>query len=189
MTWWQCQSLISQRVLHTDLRQLCKKSENFCVSAMTALELTSCFIFVNLLTLLSYTLFSRMFWLCSFLRQYVRIQISFDTCKVYRYSDLIKSIISYVVQWSLNCIVNACFKNVRLNHLRLAWTWASCLHSIKLNTQDEKKSIVKNETVFTCLQDWSIEMNYFIILIRHTSLKIDSEDAELIFAYLQMSWL
>lgn len=156
---------------------------------MTALELTSCFIFVNLLTLLSYTLFSRMFWLCSFLRQYVRIQISFDTCKVYRYSDLIKSIISYVVQWSLNCIVNACFKNVRLNHLRLAWTWASCLHSIKLNTQDEKKSIVKNETVFTCLQDWSIEMNYFIILIRHTFLKINSEDAELIFVYLQMSWL
>ncbi len=156
---------------------------------MTALELTSCFIFVNLLTLLSYTLFSRMFWLCSFLRQYVRIQISFDTCKVYRYSDLIKSIISYVVQWSLNCIVNACFKNVRLNHLRLAWTWVSCLHSIKLNTQDEKKSIVKNETVFTCLQDWSIKMNYFIILIRHTFLKINSEDAELIFVYLQMSWL
>ncbi len=75
---------------------------------------------------------------------------------------------------------------MQLNHLRLAWTWVSCLHSIKLNTQDEKKSIVKSETVFTCLQDQSIKMNYFIILIRHTSLKIDSEDAELIFAYLQL---
>ncbi len=153
---------------------------------MTALELTSCFIFVDLLTLLSYTLFPRMFWLCSFLRRYVGIQVSFDTCKAYRYPDLIKSITSYVVQWSLNCIVDACFKNVRLNRLRLAQTRASCLHPVKLNTQDEKESIVKSETVFTCLQDWSVEMNYFIILIRHTFLKTDSEDAELIFAYLQM---
>ncbi len=35
------------------------------------------------------------------------------------------------------------------NIFRLARTWVSCLHSIKLNTQDGKKSIVKSETAFS----------------------------------------
>lgn len=130
------------------------------------------------------TLFSSIFWLCCLLFFFQEcldcvflwddmweLRSGFNTCKAYRCHDLIKSITSHVAQWNLNRIVNVCFKDERLNCLRLAWIWVLCLHSIKLNFQSERNSIVKSETAFSLAfkvevssqnREWRCRVNLYV---------------------------